>query len=143
MAAYSREQVAAFGQYPCKSYHYLFFFPPYKHHHGVEHENSTVIVLGPGDKLHETEHYQELLAISSHEFYHLWNIKRIRPVEMWPYDYTRENYSSLGFVYEGVTTYMGDAMLLRSGYLILMNMLTSLMPICKSISITWAVTATL
>ncbi|HIL66568.1 MAG TPA: hypothetical protein EYG43_01625 [Flavobacteriales bacterium] len=47
--------------------------------------------------------------------YHTWNIKAIRPVEMYPYDYTKENYFRTGFVAEGVTTYMGDMMLYNSG----------------------------
>jgi predicted metalloprotease with PDZ domain len=112
---YSIAQSLSFGGIPCEEYHYLFHFAPYKAHHGVEHHNSTVILMGPGSEFSHPEPYNELLAISSHEFYHLWNVKRIRPADMWPYDYTRENYSSLGYIYEGVTTYYGDYYLLRSG----------------------------
>ena len=57
------------------------------------------------------EKYNSLLHICSHELYHTWNIKAIRPVEMFPYDYTKENYFRTGYVAEGVTTYMGDLML--------------------------------
>ena len=59
--------------------------------------------------------YDNILGICSHELYHTWNIKAIRPKEMLPYDYSKENYSRLGYVAEGVTTYMGDLMLKRSG----------------------------
>jgi len=59
--------------------------------------------------------YEDLLGVCSHELYHTWNIKAIRPVEMYPYDYTKENYFRTGFVAEGVTTYMGDMMLYNSG----------------------------
>ena len=54
--------------------------------------------------------YEDLLGVCSHELYHTWNIKAIRPKEMLPYNYTKENYFRTGFVAEGVTTYMGDLM---------------------------------
>ena len=58
--------------------------------------------------------YESLLGVSSHELYHTWNVKQIRPKEMMPYDYSKENYSRMGYLYEGVTTYMGDLYLMRS-----------------------------
>ncbi len=58
--------------------------------------------------------YIDFLGVASHELYHAWNVKAIRPKEMLPYDYTKENYSKLGYVYEGVTTYMGDKFLFSS-----------------------------
>ncbi len=113
--AYCQKQVAVFGELPCKKYHFLYHILPYRFHHGVEHLDSTVIALGPDVNFGDIEFYREFLSVSSHEFYHLWNVKRIRPAEMWPYDFTKENYSRQGYVYEGITTYMGDLMLLRSG----------------------------
>ncbi len=110
------EQIAAFGTFPVDEYHFLFQVLPYQTRHGVEHCNSTVIVLGPSYELQEEKGYEDLVAISSHELYHTWNVKRIRPSAMMPYDFTRENYTRLGYVAEGVTTYMGDQMLLRSGF---------------------------
>nr|WP_262890675.1 hypothetical protein [Rufibacter sediminis] len=59
--------------------------------------------------------YKELLGVSCHELFHTWNIKQIRPQEMLPYDFTRENYFRTGYVAEGVTTYYGDYLLARSG----------------------------
>lgn len=109
------EQIAAFGEFPEAEYHFLFQVLPYRTFHGVEHENSTVIVLGPSHRIME-EGYEELVAVASHELYHTWNVKRIRPSAMMPYDFTRENYTRLGYVAEGVTSYMGDLMLLRSGF---------------------------
>jgi len=53
--------------------------------------------------------------VSSHELFHAWNVKTIRPSEMAPYNFTGENYSRLGWVYEGITTWYGDQFLLRSG----------------------------
>jgi predicted metalloprotease with PDZ domain len=110
-----KEQMAAMKEFPAKEYHFLFQILPFRFYHGVEHVTSTVIALGPTYSLMENNLYDELLGISSHELYHSWNIKTIRPVEMMPYDYTKENYSRLGYVCEGVTTYYGDYFLFRSG----------------------------
>lgn len=112
---YTRAQFKAFGDFPVKEYHYLFQIAPYKLYHGVEHQASTVVALGPGHEVMKAPLYDELLGVSSHELYHTWNIKNIRPAEMYPYDFSKENYSRLGYVAEGVTTYMGDLMLLRGG----------------------------
>jgi predicted metalloprotease with PDZ domain len=113
--AFTREQIDLFGSFPVKAYHFLNQVLPYPHYHGVEHGNSTVITLGPGELLMSPALYKELLGISSHELFHTWNIKKIRPAEMTPYDYSRENYYRTGYVAEGVTTYYGDYLLARSG----------------------------
>ncbi len=107
-------QVDAFGEFPVASYHFYYFLLPYAYFHGVEHAHCTTIVAGPEPALKD-EYYQKLLEISSHELYHTWNVKRIRPAELMPYDLSREGYTRLGFINEGVTSYMGDHMLLRSG----------------------------
>ncbi|MES2733795.1 MAG: M61 family peptidase [Bacteroidota bacterium] len=99
--------------FPSPHYHFIFQFLPYKHYHGVEHHNSTMIVLGPDTAFDQL--YPELLGISSHELFHAWNVIRIRPAELLPYDFTKENYFPTGFVAEGVTTYYGDLFLKRSG----------------------------
>jgi predicted metalloprotease with PDZ domain len=62
-----------------------------------------------------TKLYNELLGVASHELFHAWNIKTIRPKQMFPYNYYTENYSELGFIYEGFTTYYGDKLLWQSG----------------------------
>lgn len=100
---------------PFQEYHFLFQILPYRMYHGVEHINSTVIALGPGCNLMKEYLYEDLLGVSCHELFHAWNIKTIRPAEMQPYDYTKENYSKLGYVCEGVTTYYGDQILSRCG----------------------------
>jgi predicted metalloprotease with PDZ domain len=113
--AYTNEQVALFGDLPSHDFHFLYHILPTLFRHGVEHTDSTVIAMGPATDWSNPEFYDSFMAISSHELFHLWNIKRIRPVEMLPYDFTKENYSNLGYVYEGITTYYGDIILLRSG----------------------------
>ena len=109
---YTVKQIEAFGSFPVQTYHYLFQITAYKSYHGVEHQASTVIALGPAYDL-MTDIYDDFLGVSSHELYHTWNVKAVRAREMTPYDYSRENYSRLGYVAEGVTTYLGDVFLLK------------------------------
>jgi predicted metalloprotease with PDZ domain len=111
---FTDEQYRLFDGFPVDEYHYFFQILPYPAYHGVEHQKSTVITLGPTCDVFELPLYNELLGVSSHELFHTWNIKSIRPVEMMPYNYAAENYSRLGFVAEGFTTYYGDLMLFRS-----------------------------
>ncbi len=112
--AFTDAQIARFTEFPTKEYHFLNHILPYKAYHGVEHSKSTVISLGPSYDVFG-KLYKELLGVSSHELYHTWNVKAIRPIEMYPYDFTKENYSKLGYIAEGVTTYQGDLFLLKSG----------------------------
>lgn len=112
--AFTDVMVKRFGSIPCDEYHFLFQFPDHATRHGVEHENSTVITIGPAELLMTQHWYEELLGISCHELYHTWNIKNIRPADMMPYDFSRENYTRLGYVAEGVTTYYGDLYLMRA-----------------------------
>jgi len=112
--AFSEVQLAMFGGFPVADYHFLNQFLPYKHYHGVEHNNSTVITLGPAELIMSEGLYKELLGVSCHELFHTWNIKSIRPAEMQPYDYSRENYFRTCFIAEGITTYYGEYLLARS-----------------------------
>ncbi|MFL2570651.1 MAG: M61 family metallopeptidase [Parvicellaceae bacterium] len=107
-------QIERFKSFPVKEYYFLFQITPYASYHGVEHQQSTVILLGPSYAVFD-EKYDSLLGISSHELYHTWNVKTIRPDHMLPYDYAKENYTDMGYVTEGVTTYMGDRILYESG----------------------------
>ncbi len=111
---FTSKQIEDFGEFPSKEFHFLIHTPPFKAYHGVEHLNSTVIALGPSYDVFKGM-YSELLGVSSHELYHVWNVKSIRPKAMRPYDFRNENYSKLGYIYEGITTYMGDLYLLKSG----------------------------
>ena len=110
---FSEKQLNLYGEFPEQAYHFLTLILPVPYYHGVEHRNSTVLVLGPNDEGEGL--YQDLLGVSSHELFHAWNIIRIRPAELLPYDFTKENYFPTCFVAEGVTTYYGDLMLRQSG----------------------------
>ena len=112
--AFTIQQIKDFTAFPVSEYHFINLMLPYKAYHGVEHTANTVISLGPGKDLMSDKMYESLLGVSSHELYHTWNVKQIRPAALLPYDYTKENYSRMGYLYEGVTTYMGDLYLKRS-----------------------------
>lgn len=112
--AYTRMQHQCMGELPVKEFHYLNLILPFKFYHGVEHRNSTVIALGPAEEVFEQQ-YSELLGVSSHELFHTWNVKFIKPKAFAPYDYSQENYSPMGYVYEGFTTYYGDLFLHKAG----------------------------
>lgn len=110
---FSAKQIELYGDFPEHNYHFLTLILPVAHYHGVEHRNSTILVLGPNDEGEGL--YQDLLGVASHELFHAWNVIRIRPVELLPYDFTKETYFQTCFVAEGVTTYYGDLMLRQSG----------------------------
>jgi len=112
-SAFTKIQIENFSSFPVDEYHFFFQVTPYQSYHGVEHTKNTVILLGPGNEI-MNEKYNNLLGVSSHELYHTWNIKSIRPIEMLPYNYTKENYFRTGYIAEGVTTYMGDLMLYKA-----------------------------
>ncbi|MCS6968611.1 MAG: PDZ domain-containing protein [Cytophagales bacterium] len=112
---FTREHIALFGQFPELEFHFQFLIAPWKFYHGVEHRRSTVLVLGPDAEFEEEDFYHELLEIASHELFHCWNGTRIRPVELTPYDLTRECLFPTGFVIEGITTFYGSYLLYCSG----------------------------
>lgn len=113
--AFSKAQILLFGGFPVKDYHFLYQIHNKSIYHGVEHANSTIIALGPGFKLDEEDEYEDLLSVSCHELFHTWNVKAIRPADMQPYQYDREQYSRLHYITEGVTTYYGELLLFKCG----------------------------
>ena len=83
---FTRAQIQDFTEFPVKDFHFLIQTLPYAAYHGVEHLESTVITLGPNYDVFGSL-YKELLGVSSHELYHVWNVKSIRPAEMHPYNF--------------------------------------------------------
>ncbi len=114
LIAFASIQQDVMGPFPFDAYHFLLQFLPYKHYHGVEHFNSTVITLGPREEIDNRTLYQQFLGVCSHELFHAWNVCRMRPAELLPYDFSRENFFETGFIAEGFTTYYGDLFLVRS-----------------------------
>jgi predicted metalloprotease with PDZ domain len=103
-------QSAIFGGLPYEKYVYFYFFARPESNAGgaLEHLNSHVSFARSTDS-------DSMIGTASHEFFHLWNVKRIRPAEMWPYDYSREDETPLLWVSEGFTNYYGSLALYRAG----------------------------
>src|SRR5216684_3470353 len=81
---------------------------------GLEHLNSTALGFrrfGFADE----DGYRRFQSLVAHEFFHLWNVKRIRPDALGPFDYNQENYTRLLWVAEGITEYYGNLMVRRAG----------------------------
>jgi len=111
-----RAQAAMFSALPLREYRFLYHVGD--RWHGVEHEDSASIIVRraaligatPGD-----DGYDHFLSLTAHEFFHLWNVKRILPAAFAPYDYTTETPTRLLWAMEGVTSYFGDLSLVRAG----------------------------
>jgi predicted metalloprotease with PDZ domain len=102
-----------FGKPPYKEYTFLVKVQP-QAPNSVEHLNSTRITVGENDFVTQIT-YRQFLATLAHEFFHLWNVKRIRPSVLGPFDYTRETPTRLLWMSEGLTSYYGDLLLERAG----------------------------
>jgi predicted metalloprotease with PDZ domain len=98
---------------PYKRYSFLCLFTA-DGHGGLEHSDSTVL-LAARTSLHSERGYREFLALAAHELFHAWNVKRMRPVEFWRYDYENENYTRLLWLLEGWTAYYDDLLCFRAG----------------------------
>jgi predicted metalloprotease with PDZ domain len=84
---------------------YLFFLHVSgKGRGGLEHENSSVLLINPSS-FSSRDHYLDLLSLVAHEAFHLWNVKRIKPAGLTPYRYEAENYTRQLWWFEGGTSY--------------------------------------
>lgn len=87
---------------------------------GLEHRNSTALICRRtdlpllGDNAKPSKDYTTLLGLISHEYFHTWNVKRLRPAEFASYDYQQEQYTELLWFFEGFTSYYDDLALLRA-----------------------------
>lgn len=81
---------------------------------GLEHRNSTALHFDPL-KLLERKSYVQFLSLVAHEYFHTWNVKRIRPLELGPFNYEVENYTKMHWLTEGLTSFMDELMVFRSG----------------------------
>jgi predicted metalloprotease with PDZ domain len=81
---------------------------------GLEHAASTTLNVGRGG-FYPRDAYEETLSLVAHEYFHLWNVKRLRPAAFMPFDYGREQYTRLLWWFEGVTSYYDQLALVRAG----------------------------
>lgn len=109
-----RAETAMWGPPEFTSYTFLMHFANDGHSgDGMEHLTSTQIIL-PGE-LADAVQYEEALATAAHEFFHVWNVKRLRPIELGPWDFTRPANTRGLWIAEGITNYYGHLMMRRAG----------------------------
>jgi predicted metalloprotease with PDZ domain len=109
-----REEGAIYGEYPTYepgAYTFLADYLPYANDDGMEHRNSTVMTASATIKANRAQ----LLETVAHEFFHCWNVERIRPRDLEPFDFDRENMSGELWLAEGFTQYYGPLALKRAG----------------------------
>jgi predicted metalloprotease with PDZ domain len=87
---------------------------------GLEHRSSTALHCARNDlpapnASDQSAGYRQYLGLCSHEYFHSWNVKRIKPAAFAPYDLSRENHTGLLWIFEGFTSYYDDLLLLRAG----------------------------
>ncbi|HWH08980.1 MAG TPA: PDZ domain-containing protein [Candidatus Thermoplasmatota archaeon] len=107
------EEAALFGGLPYPEYLFIIHLAD-KPAGGLEHRGSNTSIVDrwtfqPGKK------YEDFLALEAHEFFHAWNVKRIRPAVLGPFDYAREVHTTLLWAMEGVTSYYDHLVLARAG----------------------------
>ncbi len=108
-------EVGLFGGPPYSDYTFFFHLLPGAHGSGgLEHLNSTSISAAKYLFTNPAE-YRSFLFVCAHEFFHVWNVKRIRPQILGPFDYTKEQNTRDLYVSEGMTSYYGALLLKRSG----------------------------
>lgn len=107
------KQIAIFGGNPCEDYLFQLLFIKASYG-GLEHSHSSSNIFD-GLSLVDPKRYQILMALLAHEHFHLWNVKRIRPRSLGPFDYTRENYTRELWIAEGITSYYDDHTIYRAG----------------------------
>jgi predicted metalloprotease with PDZ domain len=99
---------------PFQNYMFIYHFAESAGGGGMEHSYGTAITLPKGDL---DAGFDQFLSITAHEFFHLWNVKRIRPQSLEPVDYTKENYTPALWFCEGVDSTVAEYVLLRAGLL--------------------------
>jgi predicted metalloprotease with PDZ domain len=81
---------------------------------GLEHDHSTVIMTGRR-QMSDRDDYIKWLGVVSHEFFHVWNVRHMRPAELAPHDFQREQYTSQLWLAEGLTSYYDNLLMSRAG----------------------------
>ena len=112
-------EIQFWGIAPCA--HYVFMLNvTHDGYGGLEHCNSTALICSRADLprlgvSQASDGYIQLLGLISHEYFHTWNVKRLRPAQLVPYNYDQENYTELLWFFEGLTSYYDDLLLRRAG----------------------------
>jgi len=114
MAKVVEEATKVWGENPAEDYKFIVHNSRYGGG-GLEHLNSTSLVV---DRMsYGTERgYLGFLGLVAHEYFHLWNVKRLRPFALTNYDYTQEQHTNLLWIFEGFTSYYDELLLTRAGF---------------------------
>ena len=112
MAKVTQACTDVFGENPNKEYTFIIHNLT-RGSGGLEHLSSTTLEVNRWT--YEGSAYKGFLSLVAHEYFHLWNVKRVRPIELGPFDYNNENYTSLLWVMEGFTSYYDELLLYRAG----------------------------
>lgn len=112
------------GQHPCKDYLFIIHHLP-NIGGGLEHLNSTTCQTSPNAYANQSA-YNGFMGLVAHEYFHLWNVKRLRPVALGPFDYQIENYTHMLWVSEGFTSYYQNDILRRADMISVDEMLGSI-----------------
>ena len=113
MAKIVEAETAVIGKNPNKTYTFI-VHNVVDGQGGLEHMSSTVLSVNRWT--YAGKQYIDFLNLVAHEYFHLWNVKRIRPIELGPFNYDEENYTSLLWVMEGFTSYYDELILRRTGF---------------------------
>ncbi len=108
------ESTSVFGTHPCKEYTFIVHNVP-AGGGGLEHLNSTTVQIQRFAYGNERS-YHAFLALIAHEYFHLWNVKRLRPIALGPFDYDNENYTRMLWMSEGFTAFYDNWLVRRSGF---------------------------
>lgn len=103
-------QRAMFGSLPYRDYTFILHLTDGRGG-GLEHRNSATNMV---DRWTFADQYERYLSLTSHELFHAWNVKRLRPAALGPFDYQNENYTRLLWLMEGATSYYDDLLLVRA-----------------------------
>lgn len=105
---------SVFGTHPCKNYTFIVQNVP-SGGGGLEHLNSTTVMVNRMAYTNEST-YQSFLSLIAHEYFHLWNVKRLRPAVLGPFNYDEENYTNMLWVSEGFTAFYDNWLVRRAGF---------------------------
>jgi predicted metalloprotease with PDZ domain len=118
------EEAKLFGGLPMQRYLFLVYLTD-KGRGGLEHKASTALLF-PRVGFHSSRGWEDFLTLVAHEYFHLWNVKRVKPRALVPFDYAQENYTTLLWAFEGFTSYYDNLMVRRAGHMSASRYLTRL-----------------
>ncbi len=113
LARVVEEEARLMGPLPMKRY-VFFIYGTDKGRGGLEHKASTAL-LYPRSGFSTHKGWEDFLTLASHEYFHLWNVKRLKPRRLEPFDYSKENYTQLLWWFEGATSYYDNLLVRRAG----------------------------